>query len=99
MAVEQAHAERAFQFGNRAGDGGLYGVQALRCFPHAALLHDGHENVEVLQLDRSSDAIVELHAAPIAVLLCDHQTIALYRYVCRPYARDIGTSQAIVMRL
>jgi hypothetical protein len=33
--------------------------------PHAAGLDDGHQHVQVLQLDPPTDALAQLHAAPL----------------------------------
>ena len=61
VAIEQAHAERMLQFRDRSRNGGLGGVQALRRLAHAAGLHDGHEDMQVLQLHPAPDAIAQLH--------------------------------------
>ncbi len=61
LAVEQAHAERVLQVGNRFRNVGLGGVQLLRRLPHAAGLHDCHKDVHVLQPDPSADAVTHLH--------------------------------------
>jgi len=50
-----------FQFRNRSGDGGLGGVQERRRLFHTAGLHNGHQDVDVLQLHPASDAIAQLH--------------------------------------
>jgi hypothetical protein len=39
----------------------LRGVQELRRLPHAASLHHGHEDVQILKLHAASDAIAQLH--------------------------------------
>ena len=57
VAVEQTHAEGVLQIRNRLGNVGLRGVEASRSLPHAAVLHDGHEDVQVLQLDPAADTI------------------------------------------
>src|SRR4029079_18556507 len=60
-AVEQTHADRAFQIGDRSGNGGLSRVQQHRCLIHAASLYDGHENMQVVQSHATSDSIAQLH--------------------------------------
>jgi hypothetical protein len=57
VALEQAYAERMFQFRDRSRNGGLSYVEALRRLPHAARLYHRHKDVQVLQLHPSSDAI------------------------------------------
>jgi len=61
VAVQQAHAERVLQVRDRSGNGGLGAVEALRSLAHAAGLHHGHEDVQVLQLHPASGAIAKLH--------------------------------------
>jgi hypothetical protein len=61
MTVEQLHAESVLQFGNRSGNSRLRDVEPLRRLPHAAGLHHGHENVQVLQFHPASDAVAQLH--------------------------------------
>src|SRR5262249_7349115 len=61
VAVEQAHAEGMLQFRDRSRNRRLGAVEAFRRLPHAASLHHGHEDVEVLQLQPASDAIAQLH--------------------------------------
>ena len=61
MAIEQAHAERMLQIRDRSGNVGLEVFEAPRRLAHAAGLHDGHEDVQVLQLHPAADAIAQLH--------------------------------------
>jgi hypothetical protein len=46
---------------NRSGNGGLPGIEEHGRFAHASGLHDGHQDVEVLQLQPAPDAITQLH--------------------------------------
>jgi hypothetical protein len=62
-AVEQTHAESVFEIRNRAGNGGLPGVQKRSGLAHATSLCDGHENVKVVQFHPTSDAVAQLHGA------------------------------------
>jgi hypothetical protein len=57
VAVEQAHAERMLQVRDRSRYSRLTGVEVLRRLAHAAGLHHGHEDVQVLQLHPAADAI------------------------------------------
>src|SRR5258707_474872 len=61
VAVEQAYAECRLQFRNRSRNGGLRGVETLRCLAHAAGLRHGHQDVQVLQLHVASDTVLYLH--------------------------------------
>ena len=61
VAIEEAQAEHLLQVRNRFGNVGLRGVQVSRRLPHAAGLHDGHEDMEVLQLKPPADAIAHSH--------------------------------------
>src|SRR5712672_1619142 len=63
VALKQPYAKRMFQFRDRPRNGGLSDAEALRRLPHAAGLHHGHEDVQVLQLHPSSDAIAQLHGS------------------------------------
>src|SRR5262245_12997971 len=65
VAIEQAHAEGMLQFPDRSRNSRLSNIKALGRLPHAAGLHDGHEDVQVLQLQPASDAIVQLHTSPM----------------------------------
>ena len=61
VAVEQAHAERMLQFRDRSAKWWAGWCSGVRRLPHAAGLHDGHQDVQVLQLHPASDAIAQLH--------------------------------------
>ena len=61
VAVEETHADRLFQLGDRSGNGGLGCVEERGRLAHAASLHNGRQNVEVMQLDPTSNPIVRLH--------------------------------------
>src|SRR3979490_1419504 len=65
-AVEKSHANGTFQFRDRPGNGGLAGVQKRRCLVHAAGLHDGHQDVQIMQLHPTSDTIAQLHRAALS---------------------------------
>jgi hypothetical protein len=49
------------QFRDRPRNVELGGVEVLRRLAHGAGLHDGHEDVQVLQLQPPPDAIAQLH--------------------------------------
>jgi hypothetical protein len=57
VAIEQAHAESVLQLRDRSRNGGLDGIQAFRRLSHAAGLHHGHKDMQVLQLHPAPDAI------------------------------------------
>jgi hypothetical protein len=61
VAFEQADTNGMFQFRDRPRNGGLPGVQERGCLGHAARLHDGHQDVKVVQLQLASDTIAQLH--------------------------------------
>ena len=61
VAVEQTHANGPFQFRDRSGNGGLGRIEERGRLAHAAGLHDGHQDMEVVQLHPASDAIAQLH--------------------------------------
>jgi tripartite-type tricarboxylate transporter receptor subunit TctC len=61
VPIEQAYAERMLQFRDRPRNVGLGGVELLRRLAHGAGLHDGHEDVQILQLQPAPDAIAQLH--------------------------------------
>src|SRR5215470_5634774 len=48
VAVEQAHADSAFQFCDRSRNGWLACVEERCRLPHASGLHNDHQDVEVL---------------------------------------------------
>src|SRR5262249_32564369 len=80
VPLEESYAERMLQFRDRSRNGGLSDVEALRRLAHAAGLHDGHKDVQVLQFHPSSDAIAQLHGNAYVLLLSCDQTIALFTY-------------------
>src|SRR4029450_8123704 len=55
VAVEQSHANSAFQFGDRPGNGGLGRIEERGRLAHVAGLHHGHQDMEVVQLHPESD--------------------------------------------
>ena len=67
-SVFRVIAERMLQVRDRSRNVRLGGIEALRRLPHGARLHDGHEDVQVLQLHSASDAIAQLHVGPISDL-------------------------------
>src|SRR5215467_681958 len=93
-AIEETHPERMLQFRDRSGDGGLSAVEAFRRLSHAAGLHDGHENVQLVQLKAASDAVTPLHARYIPVLLSPDQIIALCDHHGFPYLGRQGSRTA-----
>ena len=60
-AVDQSHAERVFELGNRLGYGRLRDVEAARRLAHAAGVDQGGEDVEVAQLEATLGALVPGH--------------------------------------
>src|SRR5882762_6010407 len=61
----------------------LGGIEALRCLPHGAGLHDGHEDVQVLQFHPASDAIGQLHVGPhfgFEMMASDNSIIRLWQH-------------------
>jgi len=61
-AVEETHAERMFEVGDRLRDGGLRHVEAADRLAHAACGDHGHQDVEVPQLDAASQTFIPWHA-------------------------------------
>src|SRR5215510_14779549 len=99
-AIEQSNTESRLQLCNRSRNGRLGGVEKLSCFAHAAGLHDGHEDVEVLQLHTASDAVAQLHVCTISLVICNDQIIALYVYdwVRYPVSCAIAKGQSPKLR-
>ena len=64
VALEKTYAERVLQIRDRSRNRRLGRVQAPCRLPHAAELHGGHENVQVVQLHAASDPITDLHGSP-----------------------------------
>ena len=64
VALEKTYAERVLQIRDRSRNRRLGRVQAPCRFPHAAELHGGHEDVQVVQLHAASDPITDLHGSP-----------------------------------
>ena len=63
VAIKQSHTERILKGRDRSRNRGLGTVEARRCLAHAARLHDGHQDVQVLELQAASDAIAQLHGS------------------------------------
>ena len=61
-AVEETHAERMFEVGDRLRDGGLRHVETTDRLAHAACSDHGHQDVEVPQLDAASQTFIPWHA-------------------------------------
>jgi hypothetical protein len=57
VTIEEAHAKCMFELRDRSRNGGLSEVKALRRLTHAAGLHHGHQDVQVLQFQAASEAI------------------------------------------
>ena len=65
-----------FQFRNRSGDSRLPSVQECCSLAHAARLHDGHQDMKVVQPHPTSDAITQPHFfSSITKRLCHHRQI------------------------
>ena len=64
VAIKQTHAEHMFEIGDdfrndRLGDGEMLGRPG-----HAALLHDGEQDMKVPQSDAATDAVRPFHVRP-----------------------------------
>ena len=60
-AIEQAHAQRVFQLGNRSRQRGLGRPEAFGRLAHAARLNHRHEDAHVVQFQAALDAVGLVH--------------------------------------
>src|SRR6202040_647453 len=81
-AVEQPHAERLLEAGDRSRDDRARDRQAVGGPRHVALLDHGHEDVEVVRVEAATDAVRPVHVASrikIANTASKYSTIVLSR--------------------
>ena len=60
-AIEESHAERMFQFGNRLRHNRVRDRELFSCFRDAARLRHSHQHMKVSQPDAAANAICPLH--------------------------------------
>jgi hypothetical protein len=61
VALKQTNPEGMFQLGNGSGNRRLSRIEERCRFAHAACLHSGHKDVEIVQLQSPPDTIAYLH--------------------------------------
>ena len=93
--IQQPSANRMLQLRDRSGNGGLGGIEALRCLSHAARFHHDHENVKVVQLEAASNTGSPLHLSCIPIWISPDQQVALCGYHGIHYLRRCGSPREL----